>query len=147
MTGAARGEVVWRPDPERAAASPARCVRSSSAHTSPGTRPEPTPAGYAELLDWSARRPGRVLGGVHRLGRVRWFDRPTEVLADASMPGARWFVDATLNHADHLLHPVTGWRTTAGRHRRRDRPRDPRTTDRVELTWAELLDAVASAPV
>ncbi|MDQ2797545.1 MAG: acetoacetate--CoA ligase, partial [Actinomycetota bacterium] len=36
---------------------------------------------------------------------VRWHDRPTAALADARMPGAVWFPDATLNYAEHALFP------------------------------------------
>lgn len=143
MTGAARGEVVWRPDPERAAASQlAAFGRHVGSHVT-GHTPGADAAGYAELLDWSLADPAAFWAAFTDWVGVRWFDRPTEVLADPAMPGARWFVDATLNHADHLLHPVAP-----------DGGRPPaaidvaivsrsQTRDRVELTWAEFRDAVA----
>src|SRR3982074_3527027 len=39
---------------------------------------------------------------------VRWHSRPAAGLADATMPGARWFPGATLNYAEHSLFPPWG---------------------------------------
>ena len=64
------------------------------------------------------RRPRRVLAG--RVGRRRHplRDPAGPALADARMPGARWFPGATLNYAEHAL-------ALAGPRRRRRRGRRP----------------------
>jgi acetoacetyl-CoA synthetase len=40
--------------------------------------------------------------------QVRWHQAPGPALADASMPGARWFPGGTLNYAEHALGAIEG---------------------------------------
>jgi acetoacetyl-CoA synthetase len=40
--------------------------------------------------------------------QVRWHQAPGPALADASMPGARWFPGGTLNYAEHALGAIDG---------------------------------------
>ncbi|MGC5255093.1 acetoacetate--CoA ligase [Gordonia sp. DT218] len=60
------------------------------------------------------------------------------VLADDSMPGARWFAGATLNYAEHMLGTAEDTDTVAilGR---------SQTRDDVDLTFGQLRDQVARA--
>lgn len=99
---------LWRPGPERIEqAQLTRFHRWAAAHHG---APEPVPgdpeANYAALHRWSVAPDG----GLERFWRAaaEWFDvrfsTPYEtVLADAAMPGARWFPGARLNYAEHAL--------------------------------------------
>ncbi len=71
---------------------------------------------------------------------VAFHDRPSAVLAERVMPGARWFPGATLNYAEHALRPGAGkadddlavvFRREDGEDRR--------------ITYAELRAQVAAA--
>jgi acetoacetyl-CoA synthetase len=96
-------------------------------------------AGYDDLLAWSIDDPNGFWGALWRHFEVISTDDPGPPLADARMPGARWFPNARLNWAEHALRLV-------GRHDdevvmiARSESRD-----RLELTAAELRDAVARA--
>jgi acetoacetyl-CoA synthetase len=89
---------------------------------------------YEALWRWSVEHPDdfwRLV--VDELG-ITFHDRPGAVLADASMPGASWFPEATVNYAEHALRMdddavavVHTSQTRAG----------------GELTAGELRDAVA----
>lgn len=58
---------------------------------------------YAELWEWSVREPSSFWESLAEYAGIR-FHRPfTEVLADATMPGAQWFPGATLNYAEHVF--------------------------------------------
>jgi acetoacetyl-CoA synthetase len=71
---------------------------------------------------------------------VRFHEQPSEVLASEDMPGARWFPGATLNYAEHALHPAEGGADgdTAIVAVRED-------GRRVQRTYGELRDDVARA--
>src|SRR5207302_11159212 len=60
-------------------------------------------ADYDELWRFSVTRLADFWGAVADFLGVRWHEQPTEVLADAGMPGARWFPGGTLNYAEHSL--------------------------------------------
>lgn len=62
----------------------------------------------------------------------------SRILADRSMPGAKWCPDATLNYADNILRHAEG---------REDHPAiisQSETLGRNELSWGELRGQVAS---
>jgi len=65
---------------------------------------------------------------------VRWHDQPTAVLADRSMPGAKWFPGGTLNYAEHALIADDDAVAIIGR---------SQTRPEVVVTGAELRDQVA----
>ncbi|HYK94792.1 MAG TPA: acetoacetate--CoA ligase [Candidatus Dormibacteraeota bacterium] len=93
--------------------------------------------GYDALWRWSVDDPGAFWQSVADFFEVEWHDQPSMALADARMPGARWFPDGTLNYAEHALR-------LPGRE-----PEDvvivgrSQTRGPVDLTAAELRDAVA----
>jgi len=59
---------------------------------------------YAALHRWSIEQRAAFWQSLAEYFHVRWHTPPTEVLDDGtSLPEARWFADATLNFAEHLL--------------------------------------------
>ncbi len=60
-------------------------------------------ADYAALWEWSTTDLAGFWGAVWDYFEVIAHDPPGGVLADARMPGARWFPGATLNYAEHVL--------------------------------------------
>ena len=92
---------------------------------------------YDEAWRWSVDEPGAFWRSIWDHFQVVAHDPPTNDLAEAKMPGARWFPGATLNYAEHALRlpdradedvVVLG----------RSQTREP-----VDLTTAGLRDAVA----
>jgi acetoacetyl-CoA synthetase len=98
-------------------------------------------ASYGELWQWSVDDLDGFWTAFTDWAGVRWHDRPRgypkTALGRRAMPGAEWFPGATLNYAEHALAAAA------------DRPDDvaivarSQTRDEVQLTWAELDDAVA----
>jgi acetoacetyl-CoA synthetase len=60
-------------------------------------------AGYPELWEWSVTDLTGFWGAIWDYFEVVAHEPPTAVLADAAMPGARWFPGATLNYAENVL--------------------------------------------
>jgi acetoacetyl-CoA synthetase len=60
-------------------------------------------AGYPELWEWSVTDLDGFWCSIWDYFEVVAHDPPTAVLADASMPGAKWFPGATVNYAEHVL--------------------------------------------
>src|SRR3954454_3182910 len=92
------GELLWEPSPERAAGTR---IAAFARHV--GVEGE-----YDALWRWSV---GDLDGFWRELADwagIRWQEAPTAGLADASMPGARWFPGGTLNYAEHALYPPCG---------------------------------------
>jgi acetoacetyl-CoA synthetase len=105
------------------------------------------------FMDWLEERRGLRFGGYEELWRWSVDDlsgfwsavwdyfevvahRPyQDVLANASMPGAKWFTGATINYAEHALQ-AEGPATVAWSHSQSRRP--------VELTADQLRDQVAA---
>ena len=94
---------------------------------------------YASLHRWSVDDLAGFWSSVWDFFGVRSSAEPGPAVADARMPGARWFPDARLNWAEHCL-------------RLRERDADDvvliarsQTRERVSLTAAELRDAVSRA--
>jgi acetoacetyl-CoA synthetase len=98
-------------------------------------------ASYGELWQWSVDDLDAFWTAFTDWAGVRWHHRPSgyprTALGRRGMPGAEWFPSATLNYAEHALAAAA------------DRPHDvavvarSQTRDEVQLTWAELDDAVA----
>jgi acetoacetyl-CoA synthetase len=59
--------------------------------------------GYADLHRWSVEDPGAFWASVWAHFGIRTDTDPGPALADARMPGARWFPDARLSWAEHCL--------------------------------------------
>ncbi|MTD58822.1 acetoacetate--CoA ligase [Amycolatopsis pithecellobii] len=96
-------EVLWRPAPEQVAASRIQAFRDwlrEQRGMSVGD--------YDELWRFSVGDPAGFWGGLADFLGVRWHERPTAVLAERSMPGAKWFPGGTLNYAEHALSPGAG---------------------------------------
>jgi acetoacetyl-CoA synthetase len=126
---AGRGEIVWAPDREVAAGSQlAAFTRVAAEHTGRSF------GSYDDLLQWSIDDADGFWATFADWVGVRWHDRPTAALADASMPGAVWFPGGTLNHAEHALaHRGDGVAIVS---RSQSRPT-------ATLSWDDLHDAVA----
>ena len=95
-------------------------------------------ASYDELWKWSVADLEGFWGAVAEFFEIPFRAPYERVLADRSMPGARWFEGAELNYAEHLVG--------------RDEDRDAiaviarsQTRPPVELTFGELRDQVARA--
>ena len=90
--------ILWWPDPVRVACSRMAGFRSWLA-SARGVQL----ADYDALWRWSVADLEGFWGAFVEFAGVRFHATPQRVLADASMPGARWFVGATLNYAEHAL--------------------------------------------
>ncbi|HEX7134622.1 MAG TPA: AMP-binding protein, partial [Iamia sp.] len=121
-----RGEVLWEPPADAWTATAAGRFAIAHGHRS-----------YADLHAWSVGDLDGFWTAVADDLGVRWHDHPTVALADASMPGARWFPGGTLSYAEHALAAAA------------DRPDEvavvarSQTRGPIELTWGELADQVA----
>ncbi len=95
-------EVLWTPDPERAAASAlAQFGRACR-------RGGPDGTDYAALHAWAVADLPAFWGAVAEFLGVRFHDQPSTVLGSTAMPGAQWFPGGTLNYAEHALTPAPG---------------------------------------
>ncbi len=93
---------------------------------------------YDELLAWSTTELGPFWQSVWDHFDVHSVTDPGPPLADARMPGARWFPDAQLNWAEHALRLTQrGGDDIAVIAHSQSRPR-------TQLSVQELRDAVAS---
>ena len=95
--------------------------------------------GYDAAWQWSVQEPGAFWQSIWDFFDVRSTTPPGEALADARMPGARWFPGARLNWAEHAL-----------RFDGRDEDEEvviarSETRERLTLTGRELRDAVGRA--
>ena len=99
MAEAPDHRVLWRPSPERAAAS--RVARfMARAGPAAGRRL----GGFAELYDWSVADPAAFWAALWDFCDIRAETRGETVLEQpGAMPGARWFPEARLNFAENLL--------------------------------------------
>jgi acetoacetyl-CoA synthetase len=91
---------------------------------------------YADLWQWSVTDLEAFWSSIVEFFGVE-FQRPAErVLADRSMPGARWFEGAQINYAQNVF-----------RHASAERPAlvyQSETRPLAEMSWAELESQVAS---
>jgi len=92
---------------------------------------------YDQARRWSIEQPGAFWRSIWDHFQVVAHDPPTHDLAEARMPGARWFPGATLNYAEHALR-LPGRTDEAVVVMGRSQTREP-----VDLTASALRDAVA----
>ena len=127
-------EILWRP------AADARATTRMGAYldwlAQRGVRHDD----YAALWRWSVAEPDAFWRSI-RDHFAAFPDAGGPALADAAMPGARWFPDARLNYAGFLLEEGLARRgddevVVIGR---------SQTRDRTTLTVAQLRDRVARA--
>ncbi|MCX4727873.1 acetoacetate--CoA ligase [Streptomyces sp. NBC_01306] len=67
----------------------------------------PADGGYAALHRWSVEELATFWEAVADWFGIRFTTPYESVLADRSMPGARWFPGATVNYAEHALRTAT----------------------------------------
>ena len=129
-----RGEIVWTPAPDAFATS-----RLGDLAAFVSERSGQPMHSYDALLTWSLDDPRAFWNAFAEWAGVRWHDLPSSTL-EGGLPHPRWFPGGTLNYAEHALAHADG-------------PAAPttaaivalsQTRDRVELTWTELRDQVAS---
>lgn len=124
-------DVVWEPAAD--AWETTRMGAFARSH-----RPEAV-GDYEALWRWSIEQPAAFWEAVWDDLDVHAHTPATATLADASMPGARWFPGATLNYAEHLL-AAGGLADDDVAVIAESQTRDPRT-----LTVGELCDQVRRA--
>src|ERR687897_3419678 len=93
-----RGELLWEPSPasvERATMT--RYMRWLEAERGRAF------GDYAELWEWSVTEVEEFWSSIWDFFEVRASKPHSEVLAERTMPGARWFTGAELNYAEHLF--------------------------------------------
>ena len=93
---------------------------------------------YASLQRWSAQDISGFWGAVWSFFDVAAYSRPECVLAEETMPGARWFPAASLNYVDHVFRHRTADQTAVIDECEPDGP------GRRELSWEELERQVAA---
>ncbi len=93
-------------------------------------------AGYPELWQWSVDHLDSFWRSIWDHFEVMGDGDPGTVLADRTMPGARWFPDVRLNYAENLLRGPDDETVVFA---------VSQTRDRIEMTRGELRDAVARA--
>lgn len=133
---------LWQPSPERVAA--ARLTRfhawAHAHHGAPSPVEGDPAASYTTLHRWSVEDLPAFWAAIADWAQVRFHTPYEKVLADRSMPGARWFPGATLNYAEHALR-------AAEDPARADDPAllcvDERHQPRP-VSWAELRRQVAA---
>ena len=125
----ADGTIVWTPDPTRSSALArfAESLRRRGAIDADD---------YWTLWQWSIEHPGDFWSAIADDAGIAWRHAPSAVLPDASMPGATWFPDGSLNYVDLALR------------RRDDGPAvifQQEDGDGVTLSWNELAEQVRLA--
>jgi acetoacetyl-CoA synthetase len=95
--------VLWQPHPDDVAQTRIAAFREWLAATRDVTLPD-----YAALWRWSVTDLEGFWGALVEFAGIRFHSAPRQVLADASMPGAKWFPGATLNYAEHALAAAPG---------------------------------------
>ena len=105
-------EVLWTPDPERAAGTAiADFTRWLGEHR--GVKLDELD--YRALHEWSIRDLDGFWSAAAEYLGVIFRDPPTATLGSRDMPGAQWFPGSTLNYAEHALTPGPGGRTRTSR--------------------------------
>jgi acetoacetyl-CoA synthetase len=96
-------ELLWRPSPERVAASRMAAFRDWLRSERDLDLPD-----YHALWQWSVDDLPAFWQAIADFFDVRFHDQPERVLTGEQMPGARWFPGATLNYAEHALREGEG---------------------------------------
>jgi acetoacetyl-CoA synthetase len=98
-------------------------------------------SGYEELWEWSVTELEDFWGSVWEYFGVVSSGSPSAVLAERSMPGAKWFPGAELNYAEHVFRNLDSGVV---------RPEDAALIHRSEVRdlgevgWGELRERVAA---
>ncbi|MFF2198030.1 acetoacetate--CoA ligase [Streptomyces sp. NPDC058157] len=136
MTSATQPEPLWSPGPDRIAAARVTAFQAWAAERFGA----PADGGYPALHAWSVDELDTFWQAVAEWFDVRFTTPYESVLADRSMPGARWFPGSTLNYAEHALRAAED----------PARAQDPallhvdETHEPTPVTWAELRRQVGS---
>jgi acetoacetyl-CoA synthetase len=126
-----RGELLWTPSAEVVERSNmTRYMRWLEAERGHGFDGD-----YGELWSWSVEELEDFWASIWDFFEVRSSTPFNQVLAERTMPGARWFEGAHLNYAEHLLRGKPGQRH-AILHASERRGLD-------SLTWGELREQVS----
>ncbi|MCX5198005.1 acetoacetate--CoA ligase [Streptomyces sp. NBC_00249] len=136
MTSATQPEPLWSPSPDRIAAARITAFQAWAAERFGA----PADGGYPALHSWSVDELDTFWQAVAEWFDVRFTTPYESVLADRSMPGARWFTGSTLNYAEHALRAAED----------PARAEDPallhvdETHEPTPVTWVELRRQVGS---
>ncbi|MFF4321713.1 acetoacetate--CoA ligase [Streptomyces sp. NPDC001568] len=136
MTSATQPEPLWSPAPDRIAAARITAFQAWAAERFDA----PADGGYPALHRWSVDELDVFWQAVAEWFDVRFTTPYEQVLADRTMPGARWFTGSTLNYAEHALRAAEDPARAA----------EPallsvdETHEPTPLTWAELRRQVGS---
>lgn len=126
-------DILWTPSPERANASTMAAFQSCvEARTGQCFQ------NYQEMWNWSVSDLEAFWSEIAAFFQLGFYEKPKAVLADAEMPGAKWFPGAKVNFAGQILSHVESF----GDHSAFVLQSE--TFGRLELTWKELQDRVAS---
>ncbi|MDD7805345.1 MAG: acetoacetate--CoA ligase [Endozoicomonas sp. (ex Botrylloides leachii)] len=91
---------------------------------------------YSMLYQWSVRDRVTFWQILTEFFNIQFHHRPSAILEQDAMPGAKWFSDATLNYAEHLLRPQHKGTAIIFRGEK---------SQRSTLSFAELVKQVAAA--
>jgi acetoacetyl-CoA synthetase len=128
-TAVREGDLLWTPSPERVERTRLTAFTRFAAERAGRDFPD-----YAALWRWSTTELEEFWSAVWDFFDVRASTPPTVVLAERTMPGARWFPGARLNFAEHVL--------------RNERPGEPallaldETSPVREVEWSEFARSV-----
>ncbi|ASQ99107.1 acetoacetate--CoA ligase [Streptomyces sp. 11-1-2] len=137
-----RPQPLWQPGADRIDRSRLTAFHAWAAerHGAPAPTKDDPAASYAALHRWSVEELETFWQAVAEWFEVRFTTPYERVLADAAMPGARWFPGATLNYAEHALR-------AAEDPARADEPallHVDETNDPRPVSWAELRGQVGA---
>ncbi|MFE2449275.1 acetoacetate--CoA ligase [Streptomyces sp. NPDC059426] len=137
-----RPQPLWQPGADRIDRSRLTAFHAWAAerHGAPAPAKDDPTADYAALHRWSVEKLETFWQAVAEWFEVRFTTPYERVLADATMPGARWFPGATLNYAEHALRAAEDpARAAEPALLHVDETNDPRP-----VTWAELRGQVGA---
>ncbi|MGW7577957.1 acetoacetate--CoA ligase [Streptomyces sp. NPDC054765] len=135
-------EPLWQPGPDRIAGAQVTRFHTWAAehHGAPAPTPGDPAASYAALHRWSVDDLPAFWQATAEWFDVRFATPYETVLADRTMPGARWFPGATLNYAEHALRAAEDpARAAAPALLYVDETHEPTT-----VTWRDLRAQVGS---
>jgi acetoacetyl-CoA synthetase len=129
--GTSRGRLLWSPPPDAGERTRlGRYLRWLAADRGPDL----DPGDYGAVWRWSVADLDGFWRSLWDHFRLDSTAPPTVALADAAMPGARWFPGVELNYAAHALRSEPGGPALVGL---------SQTRPRVELSTDDLRDQVA----
>lgn len=126
-----QGEILWRP-------TAAQISDSRLAHFMQYMKQEHGKSfeDYASLWQWSVDELEVFWRAVWQFFDIQADGNPSTVLAQASMPGARWFPDVKLNYAEHVFRHAASERPAL---LARSEDCEPR-----QVSWKELQETTAA---